>query len=362
MAWVAWYDNPPSDFDSAPVKIVRDAGAVIFSRTTMPQTGMALETVSNLWGRTLYPYNSRFGAGGSSGGDAVLTAMHGVPASPLSSDIGGSIRAPAAFNGLYGMRPTAERVPRAGLCTVAPGNVSIKVSSGPCCHSMEDLKLFVKLLVTHPSLPFEPTSTIPYWNEAPAPEKLRVGLLMTDGVVEPHPPISRALKETAAKLKAQGHQVIELGHLPFDFWQAALTTWALYFQTGAREAKETLESVGEPTIEQFAKNLDIFKPKQLTVPELFRHNVQQAAYKAAFQQLWDANPMDCIVCPCAPASGVPHDFALWWGYTSIWNLLDYPSVVMPVKDFVINGVDDPKDLGYQPRSNPFDHANWELCK
>ncbi|KAK0885429.1 hypothetical protein LTR57_025775, partial [Friedmanniomyces endolithicus] len=100
----------------------------------MPQTGMALETVSNLWGRTLNAHNPAFGSGGSSGGEAALTALHGTPASPLSTDIGGSIRAPAAFNGLYAMRPTSERCPHLGGKTAAPGNVSIKVSAGPACH------------------------------------------------------------------------------------------------------------------------------------------------------------------------------------------------------------------------------------
>ena len=66
----------------------------------MPQAGMALETTSNLWGRTLNPFNTAFGAGGSFGGEGALIAMHGSPISP-SSDIGGSIRAPASFNGLF---------------------------------------------------------------------------------------------------------------------------------------------------------------------------------------------------------------------------------------------------------------------
>lgn len=63
MAWVAWADNAPSTYDASPARVMRDAGAVFFGRTTMPQTGMALETVSNLWGRTLNPYNSAFGSG-----------------------------------------------------------------------------------------------------------------------------------------------------------------------------------------------------------------------------------------------------------------------------------------------------------
>ncbi len=204
---------------------MRDAGAVFFGRTTMPQTGMALETVSNLYGRTLNAYNSAFGSGGSSGGDGVLCALRGEPAAPITTDIGGSIRAPGAFNGLYAMRPTAERVPRQGLMTISPGNTSIKVSAGPNCHSMKDLKMLTKLILAHPTLPHEPTTMPGFWNEAvPSEKPLRIGVISTDGVVEPHPPVSRALREMTAKLKANGHEVFELP-LPFDAWQAALTTW-----------------------------------------------------------------------------------------------------------------------------------------
>ena len=362
MGWVAWADNPPSTIDASVVKVMRDAGAVFFGRTTMPQTGMALETVSNLWGRTLNAHNAAFGSGGSSGGDGTLCALRGEPAAPLTTDIGGSIRAPGAFNGLYAMRPTAERVPRHGLVTVSPGNTSIKVSAGPNCHSMEDLKLFTRLILTHPTLPYEPTTIPGFWHETPSTtHKLRIAIMSTDGVVDPHPPVQRALQETKSELQAAGHEVFEFVS-PFDLWEAALTTWALYFQTGAREHKTILAAAGEPMIPQCAHNLDVFKIKELTVPELFRHNTQQAVYKAAFQEAWDAQGIDCIICPSAPMAGVPHDFPVWWGYTTIWNLLDYPTIIMPIKDFKINAQDDPKNMEYKPRSNPFDSSHWELCK
>lgn len=60
-------------------------------------------------------------------------------------------------------------------------------------------------------------------------------------------------------------------------------------------------------------------------------------------------------------AGVPHDFPVWWGYTSLWNLLDYPSTIIPLKDFQIDPTKDKKDLGYVPRdNNPFDRPNWEV--
>ncbi|EMC96862.1 hypothetical protein BAUCODRAFT_492129 [Baudoinia panamericana UAMH 10762] len=360
MGFTAWYHNEPASSDASVVKVMRDAGAIIFARTTCPQSGMALETVSNLWGRTLNAINPDFGSGGSSGGEAVLTALKGTPASPLSTDIGGSIRGPAAFNGLYGMRPSHDRVPRTGLVHPALGNVSIKSAAGPVCHSMEDLKLFIKLIVTHPTMPYETSCILPFWDDsASAPKKLRVGLMTTDGVVEPHPPVQRALRESAARLHAAGHEVVDF-RAPFDCWQAAMTTFALYFQTGAKEAKALLEMAGEPPIHQFDYNLKIFGVKELTAPEIFHHSRQQAACKARFQQAWDEAKIDCLLCPVAPQAAVPHDFPVWWGYTSLFNLLDYPSVVMPVKGVKVDQKLDEKDASYQPRDNPFDRPNWEI--
>lgn len=176
---------------------------------------------------------------------------------------------------------------------------------------MEDLKLFTKLILTHPTLLYEPTTILPYWNAPPAPtHKLRIAVISTDGVVDPHPPIKRALLETSEKLRAAGHEVTEY-EKPFDFWAAALVTWALYFQTGAREHHDTLAIANEPPIPQFAYNHKVFNIKELTVAELFKLNVQQAEFKAAFQQAWDAQEIDVILCPCAPMVGVPHDFPVW---------------------------------------------------
>jgi amidase len=319
FATIAWLDNSPAETDASLVKVMRDAGAVIIGRTTMPQTGMALETVSNAWGRTLNAFNPDFGSGGSSGGEAVLTALRGVPASPLSTDIGGSIRAPAAFNGLYAIRPSSERTPKTGARSAAPGNVSIKVSTGPACHSLADLKLLTKQILTHPTLPHEPSCMLPYWHEPnPCPRKLKIGVLSTDGVVDPHPPIQRAMRETCAKLLEAGHFVSAF-QPPIDLWKAAQTTWALYFQTGAKELVALLRQTGEPPIRQFQHNFDAFGIKELTVPELFQRNVEQARFKAAFQQAWDAAELDCIICPCAPGAGFPHDFPIWW-YESVLTI------------------------------------------
>ncbi|KAF2858676.1 putative amidase [Piedraia hortae CBS 480.64] len=361
MGFVAWNSFPPATDDASVVKVMRDAGAIIFCRTTCPQAGMALETVSNLWGRTLNSINPNFGAGGSSGGDGALVGLRGAPASSLSTDVGGSVRAPAAFNGLFGMRPTHDRVPRTGFCHPALGNTAIKSAAGPITHSVEDLKLFTRLIVTHPTLPYESTCILPFWDEgATAPSKLKVGLMLTDGVVEPHPPIARALRETANKLKAAGHEVVNF-QAPFDCWQAMLTTFKLYFQTGAKEARNLMATAKEPAIAALEYNLRVFEcDRELNATEIFHHSREQARYKALFQQAWDAAGIDVLLCPVSPMAAVPHDFCVWWGYTSLFNLLDYPSTNIPVKGVK---VDEQKDVkgDYQPKKdNPFDKPNWDI--
>jgi amidase len=193
--------------------------------------------------------------------------------------------------------------------------------------------------------------------------------MVTDGVVDPHPPVTRALNEVASKLRAAGHDVIEFKP-PVDLWQAALTTWALYFQTGAKEIKAALAASGEPPIAQFQHNLDVFQTRELAAAEIFKCHNDQLAYKAAFVKAWDATinetstrqPIDCIICPSATMAGSPHDFPLWWGYTTIWNLIDYPSIIMPIESFKIDPIKDAKAVNYKPRDNPFDKPNWDICE
>ena len=121
-----------------------------------------------------------------------------------SSDL---IRAPAAFNGLYSIRPSSERIAKGGLAATVKGQVSIKASCGPACHSMADLKMFTKVIICPPFAEYDATYIpIPWREKVQSPSKLTIGILEWDGVCMPHPPILRAIRETAAKLKAAGHE------------------------------------------------------------------------------------------------------------------------------------------------------------
>jgi amidase len=85
------------------------AGAIIYVKTNIPQTMFAFECSNPVWGRTTNPYNEDYTCGGSSGGEAALLAMDGAAAG-IGSDIGGSLRIPTAYCGIYSLKPASGRV------------------------------------------------------------------------------------------------------------------------------------------------------------------------------------------------------------------------------------------------------------
>lgn len=96
--FVAWVGNITTE-DAHIIKALKALGAVIFARTNQPQSLLQLETNNNIYGATVHPRNRELTAGGSTGGEAALMAMHGTPLG-IGGDIGGSIRYPAAINGV----------------------------------------------------------------------------------------------------------------------------------------------------------------------------------------------------------------------------------------------------------------------
>ena len=118
--------------DAEAVRRLRAAGAIVMGVTNVPEGGMWMETYNHLYGRTNNPWDVRRTAGGSSGGEAALV---GSGASPfgLASDLGGSIRIPAAFCGVVGHKPTGRLVPNTGSWPPMYGELSAFFCTGPVC-------------------------------------------------------------------------------------------------------------------------------------------------------------------------------------------------------------------------------------
>ena len=102
---MSYYANIKTTEATVLVTILAELGAVFYVKTTTPTAMMMMETTSSVWGETTNPYHSGCSSGGSSGGEGALLALRGSPLG-VGTDIGGSIRIPAAFNNLFGLKPS----------------------------------------------------------------------------------------------------------------------------------------------------------------------------------------------------------------------------------------------------------------
>jgi hypothetical protein len=119
VGWIGTFEGKKGTgkekvFESEMVSELRNLGAVLYCKTSVPHTLMAGETVNNIIGYTWNPKNRHLTSGGSSGGEGALIGLKGSPIG-FGTDIGGSIRIPAGFNGLYGLRPSSGRMPYEGM-------------------------------------------------------------------------------------------------------------------------------------------------------------------------------------------------------------------------------------------------------
>jgi amidase len=354
--YIGWAYESHADKDAVVVDILRRAGAVLFVKTQNPQTLLSLETNNNIYGRTSNPFNISLSSGGSSGGESALIACHGSPLG-VGTDIGGSIRIPAAHCGLYGLKGSVARLPHAGLLGSHDGMDAIVGCVGPLARSARDLELFCRVMLDAKPWLVEPPLLEMPWNKDVAkgkglPPKLSIAILWDDGVVPPHPPIVSALERYRDALIAAGHEVIDwqpLNHQ--EGWDLIVK---LYLLDGGAEYHETIQRSGEPAVQQTTWILDHAQGRgEYTVAEMFRLNLERETFRAKALMHWNATqqrtttgrPVDAILCPVAPTLAPPHDTTCWWGYSSHWNILDLPAVVFPVERYMTyrEGLREPRN-------------------
>ncbi|OAA49666.1 Amidase family protein [Metarhizium rileyi] len=362
--YISYARKPAREQDAQLVAVLRNAGAILYCKTNNPQCMMTLETVNNIYGRTVNPWNNKFGPGGSSGGEGALLAMHGSPLG-VGTDVGGSIRVPAAYCGVYGFKPSAKRVSlRGSECTMS-GQESIVAVAGPLGHNVDDLELFFQVNSDAKPWLSEPLLRMPWISQTSLmrDQKLRIGIMLWDDVVMPHPYITRVIGEAAKKLKASGHEVVQFE--PYDHkraWDDILLP--LYFTDGGRDIKQTLFAGNEPIFPSAKRLLDDPIVRERTHHEVWKLNLARDDYRAEYLQKWAESasstscgePIDVLICPVSSVQGTPHDVKPWWGYCSQWNLLDFPSGVIPTGRVLKT---DAYPASYEP-ANSLDKANMDL--
>lgn len=127
---------------SAPiVRLLQDAGAQVIAKTALPTACLTFECSSDLFGTTTNPYGEHLSPGASTGGGAALLAYQGSMVE-LATDLGGSVRYPAAWCGLYAVKGSSGRFPSHGSVSCCPGLEAVPTITAPMARSLEDLREF----------------------------------------------------------------------------------------------------------------------------------------------------------------------------------------------------------------------------
>lgn len=335
--------------DDVHVARLKAAGAIVVAKTNVAQLLGYVESDNPVYGRTSNPWNPARIAGGSSGGEGAIIAASGT-ALGLGTDIGGSVRYPAAFCGVASMKPTAGRCEDRGRYSFHAGQRAIVSQVGVLARNVDDVAAGLEAANGGPALGD--------WRQVDL-SRLRVGFYLEDGVFPSSPAIRRAVTEAAAALGSAGAKVTpwqppETAHafgLAYRILGADGMQWFREVLAGGPahpSIKLLLTLGGKPrallgAIAGLASALGQASLAQL-LPLLARSSVRdyfgyveaqenhRAQYAAALDQA-DGGPLDLVLGPvCAlPAfhHGASKDLGVAGANTIQYNLLGYPAGVVP---------------------------------
>jgi Asp-tRNA(Asn)/Glu-tRNA(Gln) amidotransferase A subunit family amidase len=324
--------------DAPLVARLRQAGAIILGVTNAPELLMAWETDNLLYGRTNSPWDLERTAGGSSGGEAAAIAS-GMSAGGVGSDGGGSIRVPAHFCGICGLKPTPGRVPATGHFPPSGGPFALIGVVGPMARTAGDVKALFEVM-QGPDDGDTYAAPVPLrWPTEDEIKQLRVGYFEDNGRT-PVTSETRAAVRTAAKaLRDAGFQVE-----PFhpEGLEEARVLWRKFFVTAGgmliRPMFRGRERDVSPILKQFLEWSAAEPP--LTGEVLLEAWIGRDVLRARFLRQMRKYPI--LLCPAAAIPAFRHGERSWtiegktveylnaWSYTEWFNLLGNPAAVVPV--------------------------------
>ncbi|KAH6950054.1 amidase signature domain-containing protein [Fusarium avenaceum] len=380
MGYVGWIDGNlgiPEDkthkVESQIVTELLSLGAVLYCKTSLPQTLLFGETKNNIIGQTLNPINQDLSCGGSSGGEAALMALGGSSVG-VGTDIGGSLRIPAGFCGIYSIKPTSNRLSYRDVANTNPGQDTYRSSIGFMGTSLEAIELVFKaVLGTEPWLKDPAVIPIPFrsglqdsylsrvdsrGNAKSTEKSLKMGVFWSDGMVGLHPPVLRGLHVVVDALTKAGHKVVD--------WEppSHKTTTGIHGDflsaDGAHDIHQHLDRSGEPLIPEIKDGFQLKPPTELLKYQDL--TLQGLEHERQYSDYWnstgdsDGQTVDAVLMPVAPHAAVIPGKFYHGAYTDTMNLTNYSVVVIPTirSDAKIDVFDD----SYKPLGDT-DRKNWE---
>jgi amidase len=324
--------------DAPLVSRLRQAGAIILGVTNTPELLMAWETDNLLYGRTNSPWDPERTPGGSSGGEAAAIAA-GMSAGGVGSDGGGSIRVPAHFSGICGLKPTPGRIPATGHFPVSAGPFALIGVVGPMARTATDLKVLFEVM--QGSDDGDPSAApVPVrWPEEDALKRLRIGYFEDDGRTPVTAETRAAVRTAAEALQRAGFQVEPFR--PEGLELARQLWWKIFGVAGGMLLGPMMnghEAEIGPLLKQFSSWVAA-EPSH-TGESLLDTWVQRDLVRMKIVAQMRRYPV--LLCPAAAIPAFRHGERSWqiggktvqyldaWSYTEWFNLLGTPAVVVPV--------------------------------
>ncbi|ORY80847.1 amidase signature enzyme [Protomyces lactucae-debilis] len=371
---ISMFANKAATEDAVTVQLVKAAGGIVLFKTNVPQTMMTPECTNPLWGITGNPSNPLYTPGGSSGGEAS-SIMSNSSAIGFGTDIGGSLRFPMAFCGGYSLRPTEHRMPKLGVFDMFEEHEAPTIAAvcGPMAKTLGDLTFMYKFILEQEPWRLDQSVNQMPWRTLDAQKSYKFGYYSSDTYSIASPANVRAVEETVAALRAQGHTCTEI--VPPGMAEATRLFVELTSVDGEKGMKKILGS--DPREANVALSLTVpglplivrkvlamvvkYWYKDAQYPALFEalgaHNTEQV-YKltrerAHYKQRWldevwyspdgdnatrskaeRQRTFDGLICPVFPVPAFKHtlskDILPVAVSCFLFNLLDYSAGVVPV--------------------------------
>ncbi len=271
--------------DESPAGRLRDAGAVLFGKTNVPEFTLQGYTDNLLFGVTRNPWDTSLTPGGSSGG-AVAAVAAGIGPLALATDGGGSIRRPCAFTGLVGLKPSWGMVPRAdGLPDMLPGLEVI----GPIARNTGDLVRILQVIA--------PTMRTIDASSFAARPALRIAHWQSIGDSPVDPQIARRIDDVAETLRSMGHMVVRT-EAPAEVLAFNREAWPVISATGLAAV---LDSIAAPDDASLTPAMAALRKTGigLSAVALFAAQAHQSALRLAMASLFER--FDALLTPANAA-------------------------------------------------------------
>ena len=317
------FEDRVPDVDAPVVRRLKDAGGILMGKTNMPEFALWWETANAVFGRTENPWKASRTPGGSSGGEAAAIAA-GLSPFGVGSDVGGSVRQPAGFCGIVGLKATHGRFPLTGHW---PETLLRYMHVGPMARSVRDIDLGLSVMSGSDGLDHYASALPPYGGSDPDAQlpRLRIGWC-ADG---PFAPVAREVQNVV------GQAALALEELGCDVEPASLDTW------GELDPQEMTNSIylAEGNLEQIIAG----REEQLSQPMRRRAAFPMPAFSDYLDALEKVELLrqdtarlfsryDRLLCPTSPIPANPHDpISLETG------IMDNPASTITVDGQVVPG-------------------------